>query len=72
MTEVLDDKLFVRVQSSKLAAFKAAAKERYGMEHADLIRELMDAATDGRVKITPTDSQKSQIKAKQELYTHDD
>lgn len=67
----LDDKLFVRVQSTKKTAFETAAKERYGMEPAELIRELMDAAAEGRVKITPSEQQRSQIKSKQELYSHD-
>lgn len=57
--------LHVRVSSADFAAFKKECKERYHRDHNDLIRELIKATAENRVRIIPTEGQTNQI---EELY----
>lgn len=57
----LDQILAVRCNSKKLEILKKWCKE-LKMDHVSFIREIIDAAPEGRVKIKPTKKQK-------ELYT---
>lgn len=66
-TEVLDDSLNVRANSTKLHAFKKRCKEM-NRDYPDIVREMVDAFSEGRLKIQPTDQQR---KLNKELY-HDD
>lgn len=59
------DVLHLRVPVNDLKQFRKEAAERYHRDPNDLLRELIKAAAEGRVKIIPTEGQTNQIK---ELY----
>lgn len=63
----LDATLFVRIGKKELAAFKKKAQETHN-DYSSLVRELVTAVNEGRVKITPTDAQ---LKSKEGLYNVD-
>lgn len=50
--------LTVRMDKKALDAFKTHCTEKLERRHSDVVRELVTATTEGRVKITPTESQK--------------
>ncbi|SPL81343.1 hypothetical protein [Yersinia phage fEV-1] len=50
--------LTVRMDKKALEAFKTHCTEKLERRHSDVVRELVTATTEGRVKITPTESQK--------------
>jgi len=61
----MSETIHVRVPRKDMQAFRAAASDRYGRDHNDLLRELIRATADGRVRITPTEGQSNQM---EELY----
>lgn len=66
--DTLDTRHIFRVSKAGLEKFKATAQNVYGKDHNDLLRELMDAANDGRVKITPTEEQRKTLQSSGDLY----
>jgi len=58
----------IRVDEDELETFKEKSKEIYGKDHNDLFREMMVAASEGRLKITPTAEQLKTMKTSGELY----
>tara|TARA_B100000749_G_C18448710_1_gene475335 strand:- start:153 stop:395 length:243 start_codon:yes stop_codon:yes gene_type:complete len=65
---LLDEKRTIRVNTRKYTAFEKVCVEVHGRKPNELIREFMDAITEGRVKFTPTEEQLKQIKQSTELY----
>ena len=63
----LDEYLAVRVGKKALRDFKRNCKN-LNRNYTDVIRELIDASNEGRLKITPTEAQK---KSQEELYNVD-
>lgn len=59
-----DDSIQVRIDGEKKKFFIEKC-ESMGRNHADVLRELIDAFGEGRLKITPTTGQK---KAMEEYY----
>ena len=55
----------VRVPDEHIEKFRDMCKSDYDRDANDMIRELIHAFTEGRVKITPSDSQKRE---RGELY----
>jgi len=64
----LDKKLSLRVNSIEYDDFAKVSKKVHGRNSQELLRELMVAVTEGRVKITPTPAQLELIKQSTELY----
>ncbi len=58
-----DGILFVRVEEDSLETFKVKCKSLG--EYSDVIRDIITAFNEGRLKIKPTDGQK---KLNEELY----
>lgn len=54
--------LTVRMEQEALDAFKQYCTEKLERRHSDVVRELVIAATEGRIKITPTDAMKEMYK----------
>lgn len=52
----------VRMDKEAFEAFKRHCAEQLKRRHSDVVRELITATTEGRVKITPTDFQKEMYK----------
>ncbi len=63
-----DERIGLRVIGREYRDFVRISKNVHGKEPADLIRELITAIVEGRVKITPTEEQAKFIKQSQELY----
>jgi hypothetical protein len=59
-----DETLNVRINSTEKAAFIRKC-DNIDQEYYDILREMVTAFTEGRLKITPTDGQKQLNK---ELY----
>jgi hypothetical protein len=55
--EEFDDRLTVRVNSKRMGRFKIRAIEKTGKDYQILIREVIDAFNDGRLRIIPTPEQ---------------
>lgn len=64
----LDKKVSWRVNGQQYRDFAMASKNVHGREPQSLLREIMVAVTEGRVKITPTDEQLKTIRQSTELY----
>ena len=60
--EVFDDNLAMRILKSDLDAFKKKAGKPYQM----MIREIIKAFNEGRVRIIPTNEQKESLRIYQE------
>lgn len=56
--------LTVRVEQEELDKFKQYCSDKLGRPHSQVVRELMTAIVEGRLKITPSDKMK-------ELYNVD-
>ncbi len=54
--------LTVRMEQEALDAFKKYCKEKLDRRHSDVVRELIVAATEGRVKIEATEAMKEMYK----------
>lgn len=63
-----DHRIGLRVSGREYRDFMRIAKNVHGKEPPDLLRELITAVVEGRVKITPTEEQAKVIKQNQELY----
>lgn len=50
--------LTVRMEQQALDEFKKYCTEKLHRRHSDVVRELVIAATEGRVKIAPTEAMK--------------
>ena len=57
--EELNDSLNVRVNSTELSTFKDKSIRSTGKPYQILVREIMEAFNDGRLRIIPTKDQKS-------------
>lgn len=66
--EVLDDDLRMRIAASELDIFQKKSKRVTGKPYQLLLREMIKAFNDGRLRIVPTEEQKSQLG---ELYNVD-
>lgn len=64
----LDKKLSVRVSTQEYDQFANASRNVHGRKPQELLRELMVAVAEKRVKITPTPEQLESIKQSTELY----
>lgn len=51
--------LHLRIEEGDLQKFRDAAKDRYDRDPNDLLRELIIACAEGRVKIRPTAGQQA-------------
>ena len=60
-TDILDDNLTVRVNSTVLEKFKDNAQRISGKPYPLLVREIMTALNEGRLRITPTKEQKKSL-----------
>lgn len=56
----------IRIPEEDLKTFKEVCSEKFHVDHNDMIRELIVATNEGRIKITPSKGQTNQIK---ELYS---
>lgn len=54
----LDERLDMRINGAELEIFKKKALRVTGKPHQMLLRELITAFNDGRLRITPTEEQK--------------
>jgi hypothetical protein len=63
-----DTSAVFRTKNDDLQSFKAHCKLKLNRNYTDVLREMMIASTQGRLKITPTDEQ---IQAHGELYDVD-
>ena len=66
--EVLDGDLRIRIASSDLDRFQKKSKNITGKPYQLMLREMIKAFNDGRLRIIPTEEQKSQLG---ELYNVD-
>lgn len=66
--EVLDGDLRMRIAASELDIFQKKSKSVTGKPYQLLLREMIKAFNDGRLRIVPTEEQKSQLG---ELYNVD-
>jgi hypothetical protein len=69
VSECLNGDLRVRVNELELKDFITFAPARTGKPYQVLIREIMSAFNDGRLRITPTEEQKATLKHNTELYS---
>jgi len=66
--EVLDDDLRIRISSSELENFKKKSIRVTGKPYQLLTREMITAFNQGRLRIVPTEEQKTELG---ELYNGD-
>lgn len=65
----LDDTLVVRVTNKCLTQFKKRAEKKYaGKSYTSLVREILEAFNEGRLRIIPTDHQVQNQLNTGELY----
>jgi len=60
--------LHLRIDEDDLTSFKAECATRYNRDHNDLLREMIVAATEGRLKIVPSEGQMNLFS---DIYTND-
>ena len=60
-TEVLDGDLRMRMSKQELDIFQKKSKRVTGKPYQLLLREIINAFNDGRLRITPTEAQRSQL-----------
>lgn len=68
MSDNLDGKLNMRARQKALTAYEKRCKTLLKREPQEVMREIIDAFNEGRVKILPTKAQKQ---AHKELYEND-
>ena len=59
--ETLDGDLRMRMSQSELERFQEKSKLVTGKPYQLLLREMITAFNDGRLRITPTEAQKTQL-----------
>ena len=57
----LDGDLRMRISAQELEIFKKKSERVTGKPYQLLLREIVTAFNDGRLRITPTEAQKSQL-----------
>ena len=60
-TELLDGDLRMRMSQQELIMFQQKSKRVTGKPYQLLLREMITAFNDGRLRIEPTEAQKSQL-----------
>ena len=60
-TSILDGDLHMRIAKQELDIFKAKSERATGKPYQMLLREMITAFNDGRLRIVPTEEQKSQL-----------
>lgn len=60
-TKGLDGDLRMRISAQELNIFKKKSERVTGKPYQLLLREIITAFNDGRLRITPTEAQKSQL-----------
>ena len=68
--DTLDSRMYVRVTEDGKQNFIQACVTN-GIDQNDMHRELLNAYSDGRIKITPTESTLKTLNHKRELYNVD-
>ena len=59
--EVLDGDLRMRMSQSELEIFQKKSKRVTGKPYQLMLREMITAFNDGRLRIVPTEAQKAQL-----------
>jgi predicted DNA binding CopG/RHH family protein len=67
----LDGDLRIRINENELDIFTAKSKRATGKPYQTLLREIVTAFNDGRLRIIPTEEQKNTVKSLGELYNVD-